>query len=102
MKYQKGNCTVNRQSKEDGQLMKNYKNIVTNIDKIVTLSLFLSIFVVINILFLMINSEIDVSGFLLVQVKRQYLIKFIIILKQNDQSSVVFLILHERDQAIEL
>ena len=33
MKYQKGNCTVNRQSKEDGQLMKNYKNIVTNIDK---------------------------------------------------------------------
>ena len=33
MKYQKGNYTVNRQSKEDGQLMKNYKNIVTNIDK---------------------------------------------------------------------
>ena len=50
----------------------------------------------------MINSEIDVNGFLMVQAKRQCLIKFIIILKQNDQSSVVFLNLQERDHAIEL
>ena len=45
--------------------------------------------------------KIDVNGFLLVQVKRQCLIKFII-LEQNDQNSVVFLNLYERDHDIEL
>ena len=45
--------------------------------------------------------KIDGKGFLLIQVKRQSLIKFII-LEQNDQNSVEFSNSYERDHDIKL